>query len=122
MDVNLISQGGQSTLDYNLKQSSSTENVGTADNGAGNVQVKTANNQKTDEVKVKKAVETINKLLEGDSTHVEYEVHDVFKKDIIIKIIDNNTKQVIQEMPPKKLLDMVAKLCELAGLFVDKKA
>ena len=40
----------------------------------------------------------------------------------MIKIIDDKTKQVIMEVPPKKILDMCAKLCELAGVLVDKKA
>ena len=40
----------------------------------------------------------------------------------MIKIIDNDTKEVLMEVPPKKILDVVAKMCELAGVLVDKKA
>ena len=40
----------------------------------------------------------------------------------MIKIIDENTKEVIVEYPPKKILDLIAKMCELAGIAIDKKA
>lgn len=40
----------------------------------------------------------------------------------MIKIIDNETNEVIFEVPPKKILDMVTKMCELAGVLLDKKA
>lgn len=70
---------------------------------------------------LKKAVEKLNKFLEDDNTHAEYNVHDKFG-DIMIKVIDNTTKEVILEVPPKKILDMVAKLCEMVGIVFDKKA
>src|SRR3712207_6105694 len=69
---------------------------------------------------IKKAVEKLNKLFEDRETHVEYEIYGKFK-DITIKIIENGTKKIIKEIPPKKLIDMVDKLCELAGMFVDDK-
>jgi len=69
---------------------------------------------------IKKAVEKLNKLFEDRETHVEYEIYGKFK-DITIKIIENSTKKVVKEIPPKKLIDMVDKLCELAGMFVDDK-
>ena len=124
MDVRVTSQGGQSTLDYTLNQNTSVskDKLSTNDSNGSKVQTKEGNVQKTDdEGKVKNAVDKMNKLLEESSTHVEYEVHEKFK-DIMIKIVDNDTKQVVQEIPSKKLLDMVAKLCEMAGIMLDKKA
>ncbi|MGH4125774.1 MAG: flagellar protein FlaG [Clostridium sp.] len=73
------------------------------------------------EKEVKNAVSKINKFLEGEGTHVQYEKHDVLNQ-MIIKVIDNNTNEVIKEIPSKKILDMVAKMCEMAGILVDKKA
>ena len=40
---------------------------------------------------------------------------------MIVRVIDNNTNEVINEIPNKKILDMVAKMCEMAGILVDKK-
>lgn len=122
MDVRAMSQGGQNTLDYTQQNQSISTSVSASDNNQVVIQPVTGNeNSRIDVSKVKKAVEKVNKLLDENTTHVEYEVHEKFK-DIIIKVVDNNTKQVIQELPPRKLLDMVAKLCEMAGILVDKKA
>lgn len=80
-------------------------------------------NKKTIEEKdIKKAVDKLNDFLQGEKTHVEFERHDKFKNQFIIKIIDDETKEVIKELPPKKILDMVAKMCELAGIMFNETA
>lgn len=130
MEVKGLGQGGQNTLDYYSVQ---IQNNNTKDNAVDTdgmkyqtTGVQNKNTSETakdiDESKVKNAVDKINKLLEDKSTHVEYESHDLFKHDIIIKIVDNKTNQVVSEVPPRKLLDMVAKLCEIAGIFINQKA
>lgn len=77
--------------------------------------------KKDTEKQVENAVNKINKFLEGNGTHLQYEKHDVFN-EMIIKVIDNKTNTVLNEIPSKKILDMVAKMCEMAGILVDKKA
>jgi len=74
------------------------------------------------EGEIKKAVDKLNKFLQGEITHVEYERHDVLKNQFVIRIINNETKEIIKEIPPKKILDMVAELYKLAGVIVDEKA
>lgn len=91
-----------------------------------NIQGKKAQEAKSKEEKynkkeLKKAVDEVNKFLIKDKTHAEYSVHEVFNR-IMIKIIDDKTDEVVLEVPPKKLIDMVAKLCKLAGVIVDKRA
>lgn len=76
--------------------------------------------KKPEEKEVKKSVDKLNKLLEDKETYLQYEVYGKFN-DITIKIINKKTKETIKEIPPKKIIDMVAKLCELAGFFVDEK-
>jgi len=79
------------------------------------------NDKKSSEIEIKNAVSKINKILEGDGTHLQYEKHDVLNQ-MIIKVIDDKTNTVIEEIPSKKILDMVAKMCEMAGILVNKKA
>ena len=62
----------------------------------------------------------MNKMLEGTSRRFEYSVHDKIN-GIMVKVIDENTGEVIREIPPKKILDMVANMLELAGLLVDER-
>lgn len=70
--------------------------------------------------KLDKAVEKLNKFLEDEMTHAEYEKHEDLGT-LMIKIVDDETKEVVAELPPEKVLDMIAGLCRQVGLF-DKKA
>ena len=47
-------------------------------------------------------------------------VHDRTNR-ITIKIVDKDTKEVLKEYPPEQMLDMIAKVWEMAGLMVDEK-
>lgn len=66
------------------------------------------------------AIERANKAISGGNRRFEYSIHEK-TKDIMIKVIDIDTKQVIREIPPEKILDVVAKLCEMAGIMVDER-
>lgn len=132
MEVKNYCQGGQSTIDYSSAQLNSS-NSGTS----SGVQVQKISDdsiqvsikkydqdnggKKVSEKEVQKAVNKLNTLFEDKQVHAEYEVYGKFH-DITITIVDNNTKEVIQELPPKKIIDMINKLCELAGVLVDEKA
>lgn len=70
---------------------------------------------------IKKAMEKANKDLEGVNRRVEREVHEKTKA-VIFRIRDTRTNEVIKEFPPEKIQDMIAKMWELAGLFVDERA
>lgn len=70
---------------------------------------------------MKKSVDQANKALAPHNRFVERSVHDV-THTIMYTIKDTVTNEVIAEYPPKKIQDMVAKMWELAGLFVDEKA
>ncbi len=50
----------------------------------------------------------------------EFGIHEKTNR-ITVKIVDKDTKEVIKELPPEKMLDMIAKVWEYAGLFVDEK-
>lgn len=65
------------------------------------------------------ALNKVNNFLKDERTHAEYSIHKDFGT-LMIKIIDDETKEVILEIPPKKILDMVASMCKQVGLL-DKK-
>ncbi|HEX3030983.1 MAG TPA: flagellar protein FlaG [Bacillota bacterium] len=66
------------------------------------------------------AIANANKVTINHSTRAEFTVHER-TKDIMVKIIDTETNQVIREFPPKKFLDLLAKLWDLAGVLVDER-
>lgn len=70
---------------------------------------------------LQKSVEQANKSLELYNRVIERSVHDV-THTVMYTVRDTVTNEVIQEFPPKKIQDMIAKMWELAGLFVDEKA
>lgn len=79
------------------------------------------NYQKVKERSLKVAVDRLNKFFSDKDSYIEYEKHDVFNA-YIVKIVDKETREVIREIPPRKILDMVASMCEIAGVLLDKKA
>ncbi len=65
-------------------------------------------------------IEKANKDLRGADKRFEFSIHEG-TKEIMVKVIDDETGDIIREIPPEKILDMVAKMWELAGLLVDRK-
>ena len=66
------------------------------------------------------ALKKINNFLKDEKTHAEYSVHEAFGT-LMIKVVDDESNKVILEIPPEKILDMVASMCRQVGLL-DKKA
>lgn len=124
MEVNNVSQGRQATVDTNSSRTTMDKNT-VVDNIATkqpvNKLVESIENNNPTEKEVKHAVEKMNKLLEDSPSHVEYEIYGKHR-NMTIKIVDDVTKKVIKEIPPRKIIDMINKLCELAGVLVDEKA
>lgn len=133
MGVNVIGQGRQINAGITSNNTNVLSNVEVNNqqvklpvikNEASSKEMEHGRDKHSDitEYKIKKSVDKLNKFLQGEATHVEYERHDQLKNEFVIRIIDNNTKEVIKEIPPKKILDMVAELYKLAGIILDEKA
>ena len=45
----------------------------------------------------------------------------ITKRQIVFKVINEDTDEVIREIPPEKSLDMLQKMWEMAGILVDEK-
>lgn len=70
--------------------------------------------------KVKKAVNEINQKIRPTHTSCQFSYHEKTNR-ITIKVIDDDTEEVIREIPPEKALDMLAKTLELEGILVDER-
>ncbi len=71
------------------------------------------------ELELIEAIERANKSLTGVNTNFKFSIHEDTKA-IMVKVINSETQEVIREIPPEKILDMVAKMWEIAGIFVDR--
>ncbi len=67
---------------------------------------------------IKKALQELTKKQANFMS--EFGIHEKTNR-ITVKIVDKDTKEVIKELPPEKMLDMIAKVWEYAGLVVDER-
>ncbi|UWG98310.1 flagellar protein FlaG [Dehalobacter sp. DCM] len=69
---------------------------------------------------VEQAAEKMNRLLGLINKRMKFEIHDKTNR-VMVKIIDEDSGEVLSEVPPKKLLDMLSSLDDFVGLLVDEK-
>jgi flagellar protein FlaG len=70
--------------------------------------------------KLQNVVQGMNEFLSASNTHLKFEFHDRLK-EYYVTIVDDVTREVVREIPAKKMLDMYAAMTEFVGLMVDKK-
>lgn len=76
--------------------------------------------EKISDVFLERAIDKVNHTFEIQNRSLRFKVHER-TNEIMVKIIDTETKEVIREIPPEKLLDMFANMLEMAGLLVDER-
>ncbi len=65
----------------------------------------------------------LNRALEIFNKRLRFEIHEGTER-IMVKILekkDNNTHEMIKEIPPERVLDMLARLEEMIGLLIDER-
>jgi len=67
-----------------------------------------------------KEIEHLNKFLEARSSHLKFVLHDELNK-YYVQVIDDQSQEVLKEIPSKKMMDIVANFYEKLGLIVDTK-
>jgi flagellar protein FlaG len=68
-----------------------------------------------------KLAEEANTALFGQDTHLQFKIHEK-TGEVVVKLVHNETNEVVKEIPPEKLIDVMVNLCEMVGILVDKKA
>ncbi|MDA7025530.1 flagellar protein FlaG [Bacillus sp. CLL-7-23] len=68
---------------------------------------------------LEKTVQGANKLMEPSQVHLKFELHEKLG-EYYVKVVDNQTEEVVREIPPKHWLDFYAAMAEFMGLIVDK--
>ena len=93
--------------------------------GEASVEANKENNIRLTEEKIsdeflQKSIDKVNETFEMHKRSVRFKVHER-TNEVMVKIVDAETEEVIREIPPEKLLDMFANMLELAGLIVDER-
>ena len=88
------------------------------ENYAGSDEGQDSGEQAPSKELIREAMKELNK--KATSVEAEFGIHEKTNR-ITIKMVDKKTKEVIKELPPERMLDMIAKVWEMAGLVVDEK-
>ena len=119
-----IEQIGSAGMQYNADSVVKVQNV---QEKAPVVKMESASNEqqqyggnRPSERQIQEAVDSTNKELTKLETNLRFSIHKKTRQ-IVVKIIDTNTQEIIKEVPSEKILDMVASMMERAGLILDRK-
>ncbi|HHW43390.1 MAG TPA: flagellar protein FlaG [Desulfotomaculum sp.] len=66
------------------------------------------------------ALEKLSKTARIYDYRFHFKIHEATGR-IMVQIIDQETGEVLNEIPPEKILDLVAHIQKLMGLLVDEK-
>ncbi|MUK90799.1 flagellar protein FlaG [Ornithinibacillus sp. L9] len=70
--------------------------------------------------KVDTVVNQLNEFMEPLRTNLKFELHEELN-EYYVTVVNPITDEIIKEIPPKKMLDMYAKMAEFMGFLIDEK-
>ncbi|MFQ5455997.1 MAG: flagellar protein FlaG [Nitrospirota bacterium] len=70
--------------------------------------------------KLEKAVNNANELANYFNKHLNFSIDEATER-IVVKVIDDNTGEVIRQIPPKEMLSLSAHIDKLQALLFDGK-
>jgi len=74
-----------------------------------------------DESAVREVVEKTQTFLDDLNIRLDFEVYEE-TGDLVVRIFNRETEELIREIPPEDLLELQKKLAELRGVLFDEKA
>ncbi|MDD3840311.1 MAG: flagellar protein FlaG [Clostridia bacterium] len=77
-------------------------------------------NDQLDKQKIQGAVDAANDVVKAINKGFEFEIHDDTNR-IMVRVINKDTQEVIREIPPEEILDMLGKMWRAVGILIDKK-
>jgi flagellar protein FlaG len=121
MTIERVSSQFSSSYLYESVQSEKTANVvDSQKKDSSSVIEEKKETQEVSKEQLEEIVKGMNEFLQPSQTSLKFELHDELK-EYYVQIIDERTREVIREIPPKKLLDMYATMMQFVGLILDKK-
>lgn len=119
LSANSIS-GGQNKPEQAVSSTSLTERPVVRDSRDLAAQERRGVNVSVAEEQLVRTIERAVKALQGPQTTLEVSIHEK-THDIMVKVLNKDTGELIREIPPEKTLDLVAKMMEIAGILIDEK-
>ena len=69
---------------------------------------------------LQRAIDQTNQMIFKDDNRFEFKIHERTGR-IMVKLINNETDEIVKEIPPEKILDLVASIWDLVGILVDER-
>lgn len=69
---------------------------------------------------LKEALEKVNTTVEAFHTGLRFRIHEETER-VMVQIVNLMDDEVIKEIPPEKLLNVVAQIQNIIGLFIDTR-
>ena len=66
------------------------------------------------------AVDMLNETVQVVDKQIQFELHETLNRPMV-KVLNKETDEVIREIPPEEILDLVGNMLEMVGIIVDKK-
>lgn len=65
-------------------------------------------------------IDKFNEQARFNKTKCEFSYHEDINR-VAIKVIDEDTEEIIREIPPEETLNMIKRIREMMGISIDKK-
>lgn len=69
---------------------------------------------------IQQDIEKMNDQLKSMNRSIRFSVDDE-SHDIVVKVVDENTGDVVMEIPPEEVLKLRERMSEMSGLLVEKQ-
>lgn len=69
---------------------------------------------------IEEATNELNRMLEHVNQRLSFKIHEGSER-MIVYVIDNQTNEVVRELPPERFLDTIAKIREFIGILFDER-
>ncbi|WP_307551164.1 flagellar protein FlaG [Paenibacillus sp. V4I5] len=71
-------------------------------------------------LELEKSIGDLNKFMQSSNTHLSFVLHDRLN-EYYVQVVDDQTQEVVREVPSRKVLDMVAEMKSKLGFLIDEK-
>ena len=118
-DVSASSSAAKNALVLQQPVTTSAKDTKATNSNASQVQNQGNKSNEVDRNKLNKAVEKANKLTQSFNRYLNFSVDDS-TKELVVKVIDSNTKEVVRQIPPKEMLSLIEHFDKIQALLFSK--
>ena len=74
-----------------------------------------------DNIAVQDVINSMNKISDNFNNKLTYRVDERSSSGFVVSLVDGGSGDVIKEFPPEEFLEMVSRMHDFVGAFIDEK-